>query len=72
MPVIYKLDKLFKVGTLYRAEADKAYIVRKAGTTSTTLAKAIVAGSPVIELIQESAPAFPINTNLIPPWELGD
>jgi len=72
MPVIYKLDKLFKVGTTYRAEADKAYIVRKIGTTSTTIAKVLIAGSPVIELIQESAPAFPINTNLIPPWELGD
>jgi len=72
MPTIYKLDKTFDIGTIYRAEADKAYIIKKVGTDSTTQAVIKVAGAPCCELIQESSPKYPINTNLIPPFDLGN
>jgi len=72
MPKVYKLDKIFNVGTLYRAETDKAYVFRKIGTDSTTKLMVKVAGSPVAELLSEATPKYPINTNLNGPEDLGD
>jgi len=71
MPMTYRLDKCFDIGTVYRAESDKAYMVKKIGTNSTTKAVVKVAGGPCCELLAESAPKYPINTNLIPPFDLG-
>jgi len=72
MANIYKFDKIFDVGTIYRAEADKAYVIKSVGTTSTTIAKVVVAGAPCIELLSDFAPQYPINTNLYGPIDLGD
>jgi len=71
MPITYRLDKCFDIGTVYRAEEDKAYVIRKIGTNSTTKAVVKAGGAPCCELLAESAPKYPINTNLIPPWDLG-
>jgi len=71
MPESYRLDKVFDVGTIYRAEEDKAYVIRKIGTNSTTKATVKVAGGPCCELLAESAPKYPVSTNLIPPFDLG-
>jgi len=72
MPTTYKLDKIFDVAGLYRAESDKAYIIRKAGTTSTTKAQVKIAGGGLAEIIDVLASMFPINTNLLGPLSLGD
>jgi len=71
MVTTYRLDKCFDVGTVYRAESDKVYVIRKIGTNSTTKAIVKVAGAPCCEILAESAPKYPIYTNLLPPFELG-
>jgi len=72
MAEFYKFDKIFDIGTTYRAEPDKAYIIKALGTDSTTIAKVVVAGAPAIEFLDEFAPCYKINTNLYGPLELGD
>jgi len=72
MADIYKFDKIFAVGTVYRAEADKAYVIKSVGTNSTTIARVVVAGAPAVEILDEFAPRYPVNTNLYGPIELGD
>jgi len=72
MPKVYLLDKTFDVGTLYRAELDKAYVIKRLGTNSTTKAVVKVAGAPCAELLAEATPKYPINTNLNGPEDLAD
>lgn len=68
----YKLDKTFAANTDYTAELDKAYIVQKVGTSSTTKGTLKVAGAPCLEIVQDIAPLFPRMTNLNQPLDLGD
>jgi len=68
----YKLDKIFKVGTVYRAESDKGYVIEFAGTASTTPSRIKVAGAPCLEFTSDIAPLAKINTNLFGPISLGD
>jgi len=72
MAEFYKFDKIFDIGTTYRAEPDKAYIIKAVGTDSTTIARCLVAGAPCCEFLDEFAPCYKINTNLYGPIELGD
>lgn len=72
MPKKYILDKVFDVAGSYRAESDKAYIIRKAGSTSTSKAQIKPAGGGLAEILDKCAPMFPINTNLLAPLDLGD
>jgi len=51
MPQTYILDKVLKTDVLYRSEPDKAYIIKAAGTDSTTKATLTVEGAPVLETI---------------------
>jgi len=51
MPQVYILDKVLKVGVLYRSEPDKAYVVKAVGTDSTTKATLTVEGAPVLETL---------------------
>jgi len=67
----YKLNKVFDVDTIYRAETDKAYFIQAIGTNSTTKAVVKVAGAPVAEILDEIAPKEKINTNLLGPVNLG-
>lgn len=66
----YKLDKVIDVGTLYRAETDKAYIVKMLGTTSTTKATLSIAGVPCAEIIDVCAPLSVTSSNLLGPIDL--
>jgi len=68
----YFLDKTIDVGTLYRAETDKAYVITKIGTTSTTKATFSVAGIPCAEIYSELAPNYPTSSNLAGPIDLGN
>lgn len=67
----YPLNKIFDVDTLYRTENDKALLIKKAGTNSTTKMTLSIDGSPVLELIDTLANKEAINTNLLGPVELG-
>jgi len=67
----YLLDKIFAVGTTYRAEEDKAYVITKAGTDSSSQASIKVAGTPVFYTITDIAPKYKIGTNLLGPMHLG-
>jgi len=67
----YFLDKTIAVDTLYRAENDKALIIEKVGTNSTSKATFSIAGSPVLDLIDKIAPIRTINTNMNPLLALG-
>jgi len=67
----YFLDKIIDEGTTYRAESDKALIIEAVGTDSTSKAVLKVAGSPVLEIIDNAAPLHRINTNLNGPLKLG-
>lgn len=55
MPKTYVLDKFFKVGTLYRSEPDKYYVVESVGTTDTAKITLKVAGAPCLSLIRRLA-----------------
>jgi len=66
----YPLNKIFAVDTLYRTENDKALLIRKAGTDSTTKMTLSIDGSPVLELIDTLANKEVINTNLLGPVDL--
>jgi len=50
MPQVYILDKVLKVGVLYRSEPDKAYVIKAVGTDSTVKTTLAVEGAPVLEL----------------------
>jgi len=67
----YILNKIFAVGTAYRAETDKAYIVEEVGTDSSSQASVKVAGTPCLYIINEIAPLFMTGTNLLGPISLG-
>jgi len=51
MPQVYILDKVLKVGVLYRSEPDKAYVIKAVGTDSTSKATLTVEGAPVLETL---------------------
>ena len=71
MPKTYLLDKCFKVGTLYRSEPDKYYVVEKAGTDSTTKATLKIAGAVTLELLDLLAKPQVIGYGQWPPLDLG-
>ena len=56
MPVKYILDKTLPCGGSYRAEIDKAYVIRKAGTADTAKVTLRVAGAPCLEIVDKVAP----------------
>jgi len=68
----YSLDKTLPTGASYRAEKDKAYIIRKVGTSSTTKATLKVAGGLVLEIIDTLAPLTPKSTNRLDLLDLED
>ena len=68
----YFLDKLIDVGTLYRAETDKAFVIKKIGTSSAGRATLNVAGVPVVEINNVVAPNFTTDSNLNGPIDLGN
>jgi len=51
----FKLDKTFTIGTLYRAEPDKAYVFREAGTNIADKVSLRVAGIPCLDIRDELA-----------------
>jgi len=70
LPIKYALDKIFAVDTDYRAESDKAYVIRKAGTDSATKAVVSVAGAPCLEIFEPVAPLTMNKNNLLGPLDL--
>jgi len=68
----FVLNKILDEGTIYRAERDKFYVVRRAGTNSTTRATLSVAGIPCLEIVDVIAPKEKINTNLFGTLDLED
>jgi len=70
MPQTYILDKVLKTGTLYRSEPDKAYIIKSAGTDSTTKATLTVEGAPVLETINVLAMLEQRDVRRFPPLDL--
>jgi hypothetical protein len=51
----FKLDKVLDTGTLYRAERDKAYVIKAAGTNVTDKVTLSVSGIPSLEIRNELA-----------------
>ena len=72
MPKTYLLDKTFPTGASYRGESDKAYIIRKVGTTSDTKASLKVAGGLCLEIISTVAPTQVKAANRWPLLDLED
>jgi len=68
----YMLDKVLDTGTTYTAESDKAYIIRKVGTTSTSKATLEVAGADCLEILDEIARTHPTTYYLYDLLDLGD
>lgn len=56
----------------YRAESDKAYVIRKVGTDSATKAQVKPAGGGLAEVIADAAPMHSTEDNILGPLELGD
>jgi len=67
----YFVDKVLPIGTLFRAESDKAYLIESLGTNSTTKLTVKIAGAPSLEIIDKLASLTKINTNLTGPLALG-
>jgi len=65
------LDKIFDVGTTYRAEENKAYVIEAIGTNSTTKLTVKVAGAPCCEIVDVIAPLVPTSSNILPAFKLG-
>jgi len=70
MPQVYILDKVLKVGVLYRSEPDKAYVVKAAGTDSTTKATLTVEGAPVLETVNRLGMPEARDVERFPPLDL--
>jgi len=68
----YKLDKVFTVGTDYRAETDKGLQILAVGTDDTVALTVKVAGAPCLELCDGMAPLAKNTASLLGPLELGD
>lgn len=68
----YMLDKVLNVDTVYEAESDKGYIIRKVGTTSTSKVTLSVAGTDCLEVIDKIARANPTEYYLYDLLDLGD
>jgi hypothetical protein len=69
---IYMLDKTLDVDTTYTAESDKAYIIRKVGTTSASKATLSVGGVDCLEVINELARTHPTQFYLYDLLDLAD
>lgn len=67
----YPFNKIFNVDTQYRAETDKALVIHKVGTNSTTQVTLTIDGSPVLELIDTLANKEVLAANLLGPVSLG-
>jgi hypothetical protein len=59
----YKFSKTFDIGTLYRAETDKAYVFRAVGTDVQDTVVLKVAGAPCLEIHGELAPSANTSNN---------
>jgi len=70
MPESYILQKTSAVGTLYRAEVDKAYVIKRVGTDSTGKAAIKVAGAVAAEFNSEVAPLAKTTSNVLGPLDL--
>jgi len=70
MPKSYILQKTFDVGTLYRAERDKAYVIQHIGTNSTTKVRLEELTPPAVEILDEIAPLANLEANLLGPMKL--
>jgi len=70
MPQVYILDKVLKVGVLYRSEPDKAYVIKAVGTDSTTKATLTVEGAPVLETIDVLSRLETRDVSRFPPLDL--
>jgi hypothetical protein len=66
------LDKTLDAGVLYTAEADKALVVRKVGTTSAGPATLRVSGAPVLTVKSTLARTQPSSTELYGMLDLRD
>jgi len=67
----YLLDKCFTVGTIYRSEPDKYYVIEKVGTSSTTKAQLKVAGGVCLEILRRLAKPQVTAYGDWPPIDLG-
>jgi len=70
MPASYILQKTFAVGTLYRAERDKAYVIQRIGTDSTTKVRLEEITPPAVEVLNEIAPLAKTTGNVLGPMDL--
>jgi len=70
MPQVYILDKVLKVGVLYRSEPDKAYVIKAVGTNSAAKATLTVEGAPVLEIRNYLALLEQRDTQRFPPLAL--
>jgi len=68
----YLLDKVLDVGVTYRAESDKAYLIKAVGTNSTSQATLSVAGAVCLETIQNIARCNPTSRIPYDLFDLGD
>ena len=72
MPTYYKLDKIVKTGTSYRAEADKFFIIKAIGTDITDKVTVEVDGKPAGDIINSFAPLHKTESNVLGPFDLKD
>jgi hypothetical protein len=69
---IVNFVKQFSVGTVYRAELDKAYKIESAGTNSATTASVVVEGKPCLYTNSTLSPQTQTTSNLLGPAALGN
>jgi hypothetical protein len=72
MPTTYFLKKILKTNTTYIMEKDRYYVIKKAGTDSSSKVTIKVDGVPVLDIYNTIAPITKTSSNKLGPIDLGE
>jgi len=72
MPTTYFLKKVLKTNTTYIMEKDRYYVIKKAGTDSSSKVTIKVDGVPVLDINNTIAPIAKTSSNKLGPIDLGE
>jgi hypothetical protein len=72
MAKIIPLDKILKVGTEYVTDKREVLVIKKVGTTSTSIGQIYIDRKPTTQVYQTVMPAYKTTTNFMGLFDLGD
>jgi hypothetical protein len=72
MAKIIPLDKILKVGTEYVTDKREVLVIKKVGTTSTSIGQIYIDRKPTTQVYQTVMPAYKTTSNFMGLFDLGD